>query len=154
MQMIHAQTLDKPVHIAIVISRFNEDITGALFEGAVARLKELGIDEQHITAAFVPGAVEIPVTAQRFAKLEHIAAVICLGAVIKGESSHYEYVCEQVNNGCQRLSLDSEKPIIYGVLTTLNKAQAIDRIGGNHGHFGRFSADAAYEMVSVLQQIG
>ena len=153
MRKIHAEALDKPFHVAIVTSRFNDDITDALYEGAVARLNELGIQGDYITAAWVPGAVEIPVASQRFAELEHISAVICLGAVIKGETNHYEYVCEQANYGCQRLALDTKKPIVFGVLTTLNKAQAQDRIGGKHGHYGRFSADTAYEMVSVLRQI-
>ena len=153
MRKIHAETVSKPFHVAIVTSRFNDDITNALFEGAVARLNELGISDEYITAAWVPGAVEIPVTAQKFAESDSIQAVICLGAVIKGETNHYEYVCEQVNYGCQRLALDYKKPVVFGVLTTLNRAQAEDRIGGKHGHYGRFSADTAYEMVSVLQQI-
>lgn len=153
MQKIQAETIAKPFDVAIVTSRFNEDITSALYEGAVARLGELGISHENITSTWVPGAVEIPVVAQRFANLDRIAAVICLGAVIKGETHHYEYVCEQVNYGCQRVALDCQKPVVFGVLTTLNKAQAEDRIGGKHGHYGRFSADCAYEMVSVLQQI-
>lgn len=153
MHKIQAENVGKPFEVAIVTSRFNEDITGALHDGAVARLLELGIDSQHITSVWVPGAVEIPLVAQRFAELTRFAVVICLGAVIKGETHHYEYVCEQVNYGCQRVALDCKKPVIFGVLTTLNKAQAQDRIGGKHGHYGRYSADCAYEMVSLLRQI-
>lgn len=141
------------IHIAIVTSRFNEDITTALYEGTVTRLHELGIHDDYITPVWVPGAVEIPLIAQRFAKLEWVSAVICLGAVIQGDTDHYEYVCEQVSYGCQRVALETGKPIIFGVLTTRNKAQAEERIGGKQGHYGRNSAECAYEMVSLLRRI-
>jgi len=153
MHKIHPQKIETPFQVAIVTSRFNEDITNALYDGAISRLLELGIPNQNITSAWVPGAIEIPIAAQRFALLDRISVVITLGAVIKGETHHYEYVCEQVNNGCQRVALDSQKPVVFGVLTTLNKAQALARVGGEHGHYGRYSADCAYEMVSVLAQV-
>ena len=153
MHKVLAGPLSQPCNIAIVTSRFNEDITQELYAGAIERLQELQIDSQWITTTWVPGAIEIPIVAQRFALLPRIAAVICLGAVIKGETHHYEYVCEQVSYGCQRIALDCQKPIIFGVLTTLTKAQAQARVGGKKGHYGRYSADCAYEMISLLQQI-
>lgn len=153
MTEIQEKSILKPVSIAIVTSRFNEEITTALYEGAVARLDELGICSDNITAVWVPGAVEIPIVAQRFAELDRIDAVICLGAVIKGDTDHYQYVCEQVNYGCQQVALQTRKPIIFGILTTHNQQQAQERIGGSQGHYGRHSADCAYEMISILRQI-
>lgn len=153
MEIIRAEDLHKPFNLAIVVSRFNEDITKALLDGAVERLRELEFSDENITVTWVPGAVELPIVAQRFAKREDIQAVICLGAVIRGETTHYDYVCSQASDGCQRVALEQDKPIIFGVLTTENKAQAIDRIGGAHGHKGRDAADCAYEMVSILSQL-
>lgn len=154
MKIITAQT-DKPSHynIALVVSHFNEEITQALYEGAVARLQELGFANEHITVVWVPGAVEIPLTAQRLARADGYEAIICLGAVIRGETTHYDYVCEQVSMGCQKVALENDVPVIFGVLTTENEEQAHDRIGGKHGHKGRDAVDAALEMVSVLRQI-
>lgn len=154
MKIITAQT-DKPSHynIALVVSRFNEEITQALYEGAVARLQELGFANENITVVWVPGAVEIPLTAQRLARADGYEAIICLGAVIRGETTHYDYVCDQVSMGCQRVALENDVPVIFGVLTTENEEQAHDRIGGKHGHKGRDAVDAALEMVSVLRQI-
>ena len=153
MRQIHAEAISQSFQLAIVTSRFNEDVTQPLFDGAVSRLQELGIRSEDMTAAWVPGAIEIPLVAQHFAELETISAVICLGAVIKGETDHYDFVCQQVNYGCQRLALDHNKPIVFGVLTTENLTQALDRVGGKHGHYGRYCADTAYEMVSVIRQI-
>ncbi len=140
--------------IALVISRFNEDITRLLYEGALQRLKEVSFPEENITAIWVPGAVEIPVVAQHLIHKGYYAAVITLGAVIQGETTHFDYVCDQVSQGCQRVALDYGVPVIFGVLTTSNKEQALDRCGGKHGHKGREAVDAALEMVSILHQIG
>jgi|SRR5579883_665430 len=139
--------------IAIITSRFNPEITQKLFDGAVARLTELTIDEKDITAVWVPGAVEIPITAQHLANTKKYAAIICLGAVIYGETKHFDYVCQQVSHGCQHVSLNSNIPLIFGVLTTDNMEQAHARTGGAKGHMGRYAADSAVEMISVLQQI-
>lgn len=153
MHTIHAEDIQSNFKIAIVVSRFNIEITEALCEGAIARLEELGFKPEQLTVAWVPGAVEIPLTAQRLAQTGHYAAIICLGAVIKGETLHMEYVCELVTHGCLQVMLNQNIPLIFGVLTTENDEQARDRIGGAHGHKGREAADAAYEMVSVLRQI-
>lgn len=139
--------------IAIVVSRFNAHITDKLCEGALERLEALGFPPKKITVVKVPGAVEIPITAQQLAKTEIYEAIICLGAVIYGETDHYDYVCDQVSQGCQRVALDYDTPVIFGVLTTRNEAQAIERVGGKKGHYGKEAVDAAVQMVSVLQEI-
>lgn len=139
-------------NIAIITSRFNQPITEALCAGAIERLQELGIPSDAIQAVWVPGAVEIPLIAQQFARRADIGAVICLGAVIRGETTHYDYVCQQVSYGCQKVALTYDKPIIFGVLTTENDEQAWDRVGGNHGHKGRDAADAALEMIEVMRK--
>lgn len=153
MQLIDAEDLEKPFNIAIIISRFNEEVTEMLFDGAMDRLRELNFPEEQITAIWVPGAVEIPLTAQRLAKTDIYEAIICLGAVIRGETSHYDYVCEQVSQGCQRVALDHDIPVIFGVLTTEDEQQALARAGRGHSHKGKEAVDAALEMVSVLRQI-
>lgn len=153
MPVIHAHDIKGQFNIAIVISRFNEKVTNALYDGTVQRLKELEFSDEQITAVWVPGAVEVPITAQRLAKQECFEAIICLGAVIRGETDHYDYVCQIVSDGCLQVSLNADIPVIFGVLTTENEAQALDRCGGQHGHKGRYCADAAFEMVSVLRQI-
>lgn len=140
-------------NIAIVVSRFNEEVTQRLHDGAIQRLKELNFKDEQITAIWVPGAVEIPLVAQRLSHTKKYEAIICLGVVIRGETSHYDYVCEQVSQGCQRVSLDNNIPVIFGILTTENEEQALDRVGGQHGHKGRDAVDAALEMVAVLKQI-
>lgn len=137
--------------IAVVVSLFNEEITALLLEGALQRLNELGVEERNLKIVKVPGAIEIPLTAKFLAKSRKYQAVICLGAVIRGETSHYDYVCSQVSEGCQRVMMDYELPVIFGVLTTENEEQAKERVGGKHGHKGRDAADAAVHMVATLQ---
>ncbi len=153
MQIIEAKPIKTNFKLAIVVSRFNEEVTQALYQGAVQRLKEKGFSEQHITVAWVPGAVEIPLTAHLLAKTDAYAAIICLGAVIRGETTHYDYVCNQVSNGCQEVALHHEIPIIFAVLTTENEEQAMARAGGAHGNKGSDAVDAAFDMVSVVEQI-
>jgi 6,7-dimethyl-8-ribityllumazine synthase len=153
MPTIAPQKITKHFNLAIITSRFNEEVTGLLYEGAVERLKELSFSDEHITSIWVPGAIEIPIIAQQLARTGYYEAIICLGAVIRGETGHYDYVCDQVSNGCQKVSLENNLPVIFGVLTTENQAQALDRVGGRHGHKGRYCADAALEMVSLLRQI-
>ncbi len=138
---------------AIVVSRFNEPVTTKLLEGALARFKELDINPDNVKVFHVPGAVEIPLIAKKLARLHRYASIICLGAVIRGETTHYDYVCESVSSGCQRIALDFEVPVIFGVLTTENKAQAMDRVGGKHGHKGREAVDAAIETLNCLATI-
>jgi len=139
--------------VALVVSRFNEEVTSKLIEGAHARLQELGFDEGQITVVDVPGAVEIPLALQRLAGLKEFDALIALGAVIRGETSHYDYVCNLVSQGCQEISLQFKLPVIFGVLTTENEEQAFDRCGGKHGHKGKDAVDAACEMVALLRAL-
>lgn len=153
MKQINVKELENNFNVAVIASRFNEDVTEKLLEGALERLTELEFSDEQITVVKVPGAIELPVTAQRFAKTKKYQAIICIGAVIRGETTHYDYVCEQASDGCLRVSLDHELPVIFGVITTENKEQALARAGGDHGHKGRDAVDAAYEMVSVLSQI-
>ncbi len=139
--------------IAIIVSRFNQDITSALKDAALERLTERGFRTEDISIIEVPGAVEIPLIAKVLAKQNRVKAIITLGAVIRGETSHYDYVCSQVSQGCQRVMLDYEIPVIFAVLTTENEAQAWDRLGGAHGNKGTDAADCAIEMVSLLGQL-
>lgn len=137
--------------IAIIVSRFNLEITERLLQGAVLRLQEHGLTDADFHTTWVPGAVELPLVAQQFAKREDCDAIICLGAVIRGETDHYDYVCQQVSYGCQRVALDFDIPVIFGVLTTENEEQALARTGGVQGHKGRDAADAAFCMLEVMQ---
>ena len=136
--------------IAIIVSEFNHEVTGKLLAGAHTRLLELGINENDITIAQVPGAVEIPLIAQLIAKNGDHKAIIGLGCVIRGETSHYDYVCELVSQGCLRVMLDFEIPVIFGVLTTENEEQAHARAGGSEGNKGADAADAALSMLKLI----
>lgn len=152
-KLINKSTMTQSFPITIIVSRFNQDITQALKEGALQHLKQSGFTDDHITLIEVPGAIEIPITAQTVAQNQKPEAIITLGAVIRGETSHYDYVCEQVSQGCQAISLKYNLPIIFGILTTENEAQAWDRLGGAHGHKGIEAAQCAIEMRAVLQEI-
>lgn len=153
MQVLTAKNVSNTFNIAIVVSRFNEDITTKLCDGALDRLRELGFSNDRITVAKVPGAVEIPITAQRLARTGKYAAIVCLGAVIYGQTKHFDYVCDQVSYGCQKVALENDVPVIFGVLTTDTHEQAVERVGGKKGHAGHSAIDTAMEMVSVLNQI-
>ena len=153
MQILTAKKLTTTHNIAIIVSRFNEEITQKLQDGAIARLQELGVSEDKITIVCVPGAVEIPITAQRLARTKKFDVIVCLGAVIYGQTRHFDYVCDQVTQGCQKVALENNIPVIFGILTTDNIEQARDRVGGVKGHAGRSAIDTAMEMVSVLDQI-
>ena len=135
-------------HIAVITSRFNEAITSQLKASALKRLKERGIAPQQITVIDVPGAIEIPLIAKQCAKKGIYHAVICLGAVIRGETSHYDYVCKQVSDGCQQVMMQYNIPVIFGVLTTNNEAQAQARVDQS-----RDAVDAALEMVTLIDSI-
>lgn len=138
---------------AIVVSQFNSDITEKLLEGALLRLQQAGIENQQLTVVHVPGAVEIPLIAQLLAKSYHYSAIICLGAVIRGDTDHYDYVCQQVSTGCQRVMLEFDIPVIFGVLTTFTEEQAESRVGGKDGHKGIEAAEAALAMANVVAHV-
>lgn len=137
----------------IVVGRFNEFIGGKLLEGAFDALKRHGAREEDIDVAYVPGAFEIPLVAKKMAKNDKYDAIICLGAVIKGSTSHYDYVCAEVSKGIANVSLDIEKPVLFGVLTTNNIEQAIERAGTKAGNKGYECAVSAIEMANLLKEI-
>jgi 6,7-dimethyl-8-ribityllumazine synthase len=153
MKIIEVKDFGRHARIGIVVSRFNQAITGELLNETVTRLKELEISTDNITVVYVPGAIEIPIAAQRLAKTGKFNAIITLGAVIRGETSHYDYVCAQVSEGCQQVMMENDLPVIFGVLTTENQEQAEARINGKKCYKGREVAEAAMEMISVLEQI-
>jgi 6,7-dimethyl-8-ribityllumazine synthase len=153
MQVLSAQEKPTRFNIGIVISQYHHDITQKLLDGALARLSELHFDTEQITILWVPGAVEIPIAAQRLARTGKFEAIICLGAVIYGETKHFDYVCAQVSQGCQQVALMHDIPVIFGVLTTDTMQQAQERVGGKKGHMGREAVDSAVKLASVLFQI-
>ncbi|MEN6332895.1 MAG: 6,7-dimethyl-8-ribityllumazine synthase [Phycisphaerales bacterium] len=139
---------------AIVVSRFNDFITSKLLEGAIDCLRRHGAAEEQIAVAWVPGACEITLVAKKFAQSEKYVAVICLGAVIRGQTGHYDAVCQQVVRGIGQINYDTEVPTIFGVLTCENLEQAIERAGTKMGNAGANAAMTAMEMANVIQQIG
>ena len=139
--------------VGIVVSRFNEFITNKLLGGAVDGLVRHGVAENNITTTWVPGAFEIPLIAGKMAKSGKYDAVICLGAVIRGATSHYDYVCNEVSKGVAQVSLQSEIPVLFGVVTTENIEQAIERAGTKAGNKGYDCALSAIEMANLINQI-
>ena len=143
-------TLDaNGIRVAIVAGRFNDHVTKPLLEGALDTLRELGLE--HVPVHWVPGAFEIPLIAQRLA--HSCDAVICLGAVIRGDTAHFDLVAGECAAGIQRVALATGTPVIFGVLTTDNLEQAMARAGGEHSHAGSEAARTAVEMVSLLRQL-
>ena len=138
---------------AIVVSRFNEFITSKLLSGAIDTLQRHGAEDEHITVVWVPGAIEITPVAKKLAAGKKFDAVICLGAVIRGQTNHYEYVCQQVSRGVGQINYDTGVPTIFGVLTCDTIEQAIERAGTKSGNAGATAAASAMEMVNVLSQI-
>ncbi len=139
--------------IAIVASRFNEFITSKLISGAEDCLLRHGVAEDHITLAWVPGAFEIPMIAKKLALSGKYDAVICVGAVIRGATSHYDYVCAEVSKGIAQVGLETGVPVLFGVLTTDNIEQAIERAGTKAGNKGTDCAMSALEMINLLNTI-
>ena len=143
----------KEIKIGIVAARFNEFITSKLLSGAVDGLVRHDVKEEDIHVAWVPGAFEIPLIASKMAKSGKYDAVICLGAVIRGSTSHYDYVCNEVSKGIAAVSLESGIPVLFGVLTTENIEQAIERAGTKAGNKGYDCAMSAIEMVNLIQEM-
>tara|TARA_A100001037_G_scaffold46784_1_gene38232 strand:- start:844 stop:1317 length:474 start_codon:yes stop_codon:yes gene_type:complete len=139
--------------IGIVVSRFNEFITKQLLDGALQTLTSAGVKDSDITVTWVPGAFELPVVSKSLAENTDVNAVICLGAVIKGETDHYDMVAGNAASGILTTSLTTTKPIVFGVLTTNTLEQAINRSGGKSGNAGRHAAEAAIETATVINQI-
>ena len=137
----------------IILSRFNDFIGSKLLSGSIDELRRHGIAEENIDIVRVPGAFEIPITALKFAQTGKYNAIIALGAVIKGATSHYDYVCAEVSKGIAQVSLQTEVPVIFGVLTTDNIEQAIERAGTKAGNKGADSAKTAIEMANLLKLV-
>ncbi|MBR0085027.1 MAG: 6,7-dimethyl-8-ribityllumazine synthase [Lachnospiraceae bacterium] len=139
--------------VGIVASRFNEIIVNKLLGGAVDGLVRHGVLEENITACWVPGAFEIPTAAQKMARSGKYDAVICVGAVIRGQTSHYDYVCNEVSKGIAHVALETGVPTMFGIVTTENIEQAIARAGSKAGNKGYDCALSAIEMVNLLSQM-
>ena len=139
---------------AIVVSRFNEFITGKLLGGAIDGLERHGVKASDIDTAWVPGAFEIPLVAQKLAASGRYNAVITLGAVIRGSTTHYDYVCNEVAKGVAKVQLDTGVPVVFGIVTTENIEQAIERAGTKSGNKGYDAAITAIEMTNLLKEIG
>lgn len=139
--------------IGIVVSKFNEFVTGKLLDGAIQTLIKNGVEANNIDVLKVPGAFELPTAASSMLSTKKYNAVICLGAVIRGETPHFDYICSSISNQIARLGVKSKLPVIFGVITTDTIDQAMDRSGGSVGNKGSEAAIAALEMIDVLRQI-
>jgi 6,7-dimethyl-8-ribityllumazine synthase len=138
---------------AIVVSRFNEFVTHKLLGGSIDCLQRHGANDDQITVAWVPGTIEITLAAKKLAESGDYAAVICLGAVIRGSTSHYDYVCQQISRGVGQINYDTGTPVIFGVLTCDTLEQAIERAGTKQGNAGVNAAISAIEMADLLGQL-
>ena len=153
MRIIEGNLVAKDIKIGIVVGRFNEFIVSKLLGGALDGLKRHGVDENNIEVSWVPGAFEIPLVAKKMAQSKKYDAVICLGAVIKGSTPHFDYVCAEASKGISSVSLSEELPVIFGVLTTDTIEQAIERAGTKAGNKGYDAAVTAIEMANLLKLI-
>jgi 6,7-dimethyl-8-ribityllumazine synthase len=142
-----------PYRFGIVVAEWNAKITGALYKGAYQSLVEHGAEEQNIFTYPVPGSFELTSGADLLLKHENLDAVICLGCVIQGETRHFDFICAAVANGVSNVAIKYEKPVIFGVLTTDNEQQAIDRAGGKHGNKGVEAAVTAIKMADLASQL-
>jgi 6,7-dimethyl-8-ribityllumazine synthase len=152
-KIIEGQLVAEGLKIGIVVARFNEFINSKLLDGALDGLKRHGVKEEDIQVAWVPGAFEIPLVAQKMAASNKYQAVICLGTVIRGSTSHYDYVCAEVSKGVAHVGLTTGVPTIFGVLTTESIEQAIERAGTKAGNKGFESAATAIEMANLFKQL-
>lgn len=152
-QQIEGLLLAGQEKFAIVVARFNDLVTRRLLDGAIDTLRRHGATDEQISVAWVPGSFELPLAADKLAKSGQYAAVICLGAVIQGQTSHHEYINQQVAAGLMRSGMEAGLPVLFGVLTCQTMEQALDRAGGKAGNKGNEAAMAALEMVSLLKRI-
>ncbi|MBM6971692.1 6,7-dimethyl-8-ribityllumazine synthase [Mordavella massiliensis] len=153
MRTLEGKLVAEDMKVGIVAARFNEFITNKLLGGALDGLTRHDVREEDIEVAWVPGAFEIPLIAARMAKSGKYDAVICLGAVIRGSTSHYDYVCNEVSKGIASVSLETGVPVLFGVLTTENIEQAIERAGTKAGNKGYDCALSAVEMVNLIREM-
>ena len=150
---LEGERLARGMRVAIVAARFNDFIVEPLLNGAVQLLQKHGAEQRAIKIVHVPGAFELPLVAQKLAKSRHYDAVIALGAVVRGDTPHFDYVAGECAAGLLRVSLDTSVPVIFGVLTTDTVEQATDRAGGKHGNKGADAALTAIEMVALLRSL-
>ncbi|MGL4449978.1 MAG: 6,7-dimethyl-8-ribityllumazine synthase [Sarcina sp.] len=150
MKILEGNLVASNLKVGIVVGRFNEFIVSKLLGGAIDGLKRHGVDEDKIEVAYVPGAFEIPLIAKKMAKSNNYDAVICLGAVIKGSTPHFDYVCSEAAKGIGAVGLETEVPVIFGILTTDTIEQAIERAGTKAGNKGYDAAVTAIEMANLL----
>ncbi len=153
MKTYEGKLVNENIRVGIILTRFNEFITSKLLGGAMDGLLRHDVKEEDIDVAWVPGAFEIPLIASKMAQSGKYDAVICLGAVIRGATSHYDYVCAEVSKGIANVSLQSGIPVMFGVLTTDNIEQAIERAGTKSGNKGYECALGAIEMVNLIREI-
>ena len=154
MNVLEGKLVGEGLNIALVISRFNSFITERLLEGALDCLRRHGVADTGLTLVRVPGAWEVPLVARRLAMAQAYDAIICLGAVIRGSTPHFDYVAAEVSKGIAQVSLESGVPILFGILTTDTLEQAVERAGSKAGNKGYAAAEAALEMVSLLKDMG
>lgn len=153
MKTLEGQLKADGLKVGIVVGRFNEFITGKLLTGAIDCLVRHGANDADITVVWVPGAFEIPLIAKKMAAAGKYDAIICLGAVIRGATPHFDYVCAEVSKGIATVSLQYDTPVSFGVLTTENIEQAVERAGTKAGNKGVDAAMAAIEMVDLLKNV-
>lgn len=153
MKTLEGKIMGKGLKVAVVVSRFNEFITNKLLGGAVDCLTRHDCKEENITVVWVPGAFEIPMVAKKLAMSKKYDAVICLGAVIRGATPHFDYVCAECAKGIAQVGMESSVPVTFGVLTTENIQQAVERAGSKSGNKGVDAAMAAMEMASLMKEI-
>ena len=153
MSVYEGKLISKDIRVGIVAARFNEFIVSKLVSGAMDGLTRHDVKEEDIDIAWVPGAFEIPLIASKMAKSGKYDAVICLGAVIRGATSHYDYVCNEVSKGIATVSLNADIPVMFGVVTTENIEQAIERAGTKAGNKGYDCALGAIEMVNLIRKL-
>lgn len=150
---IDGELIARDRQYAIVVARFNELVTSRLLDGAVDTFRRHGAGDEQLTVVHVPGSFELPVVASRLASSGNCDAVCCLGAVIQGQTTHHEYINQQVARGLMQISLETGVPVLFGVLTCQSMEQALDRAGGKAGNKGAETALAAIELTSVLSQL-
>lgn len=153
MKVYEGKLVSEGVKVGIVVARFNEFITSKLLGGAIDGLKRENVKEEDIDVAWVPGAFEIPLIAKKMAESKKYDAVICLGAVIRGATSHYDYVCSEVSKGVAQVSMSAGIPVMFGVLTTDTIEQAVERAGTKAGNKGFECAQGAIEMVNLIREM-
>ncbi len=152
MKVYEGKVIGSGIKVGLVASRFNEFIVSKLVSGAIDGLVRHGVDDDNISLMWVPGAFEIPVMAKKMAESGKFDAVICLGAVIRGATSHYDYVCNEVSKGVAQVGLATGVPVLFGVVTTENIEQAIERAGTKSGNKGYDCALSAIEMVNLIKE--